>query len=301
MALIRRRPKSDRVQGSRSLPSWTAAAALSFVFIALAGGEALTQSGGCARCGASGVSPFGAFNLPALARPKRTIVASRWASRAMLRRVTAASSGYTICVRTCDGAFFPVSYFGPATRSDTLEQVCRLQCPNAEVALYSFPFGGTIDEAVSSTGEPYARLTNADKFAQSYDPACSCRAPGQSWVEALAAAEAKYGRHSRDILVTAEVSDRMSRPAQDQKVKPAAADPAETGAEAPVGLEPGLDVNGVDTSLSAEAKTISRATSGIRDEEAQRVPSYGLKQGRTVEEADPDGSIRRVRVLPSTL
>jgi hypothetical protein len=300
MAVIRR-PKSARVQGSRSLPSWTAAAALSFVFVALAGGEALTQSGGCARCGAPVVSPSTAFAPPGLARPKRIVVASRGASKSMLRRVTAASSGYTVCVRACDGAFFPVSYFGPASRSDTLEQVCRLQCPNAEVALYSFPFGGTIHEAVSSTGEPYAHLTSADKFAQSYDPACSCRAPGQSWVEALAAAEARYGRHSHDILVTAEVSDRMSRPAQNQKAKPAPADPAETVAEVPVGPEPGLDVNGVDTSLSAAAKTISRATSGIRDEEAQGLPSYGLKQGRTVEEADPDGAIRQVRVLPSTL
>ena len=65
---------------------------------------------------------------------------------------------YTVCVRKCDGSFFPVSYFGADSRSDTLEQVCRSLCPNADVALYSFPFGGTVDEAVSSAGEPYAEF-----------------------------------------------------------------------------------------------------------------------------------------------
>jgi hypothetical protein len=64
-------------------------------------------------------------------------------------------------VRKCDGSFFPVSLSGADSHSDTLEQVCRSVCPNADVALYSFPFGGTVDEAVSSAGEPYTSLPNA--------------------------------------------------------------------------------------------------------------------------------------------
>ena len=211
-----------------------------------------------------------------------------------------AGGSYAVCVRACDGSFFPVSYLGAAYRSDTLEQACRSLCPNAEVALYSFPFGGVIEEAVSSTGEPYAYLPNAGKFEQSYDPSCSCRAPGQSWAEALANAEAKYGRRSHDILVTVEDAERMSRPVEGPKAKPAAADPAQPGPAAPVEPPPGLDINGVDTTLSAAAKAVSRETSGIRDEDAQRPVSFGLKQGRTVEEKDPDGSTRRVRVLPAT-
>jgi hypothetical protein len=203
---------------------------------------------------------------------------------------------YTVCVRACDGAFFPVTYFGAASRSDTLEQICRSQCPNADVALYSFPLGGTIDEAVSSTGEPYAVLPNAHKFEQSYNSGCSCRASGQSWAEALAAAEAKYGRHSHDILVTVEDAERMSRPVQAPKAKPEATDPDEPGAAVPVEL----DINGVDKTISAAAKTISRETSGIRDEDPERPASFRLKQGETLEETGPDGSTRKVRVLPVT-
>jgi hypothetical protein len=199
-----------------------------------------------------------------------------------------AGGSYTVCVRPCDGSFFPVSYFGDANRSDTLEQVCRSLCPNADVAVYSFPFGGTIDEAVSSTGEPYARLPNADKFEQSYEPGCSCRARGQTWAEALANAEAKYGHRSNEILVTVEDAELMTRPVQDPKAKPTSAEPP-----------PGLDINGVDTTLSAAAAAVSRETSGIRDEDAQRAVNFDIKQGQTVKEKAPDGSTRRVRILPA--
>ena len=207
-----------------------------------------------------------------------------------------AGGSYAVCVRACDGSFFPVSYFGAANRSDMLEQVCRSLCPNADVTLYSFPFGGTIEEAVSSTGEPYAHLPNAGKFEQTYDRSCSCRAPGQSWAEALAGAEAKYGRHSHDIVVSVEDAERMSRPVEDPKAKPAATDPVEPGNEAPVAL----DINGVDTTLRAAAAAVSCETSGIRDEDAQRPVRFGLNQGQTIEGKDPDGSTRRVRVLPAT-
>src|SRR3984957_7198575 len=54
--------------------------------------------------------------------------------------VQAHSGSYAVCVRTCDGSFFPVSYSGAGSRSDSLEDVCRALCPNADMALYSFPF-----------------------------------------------------------------------------------------------------------------------------------------------------------------
>ena len=265
---------------------------------ALAGGEAAAQIA-CARCGAAppALASLASPQRPSVERSARKEARRETRHKRKLVMALAWSGGsYTVCVRACDGAFFPVTYFGAASRSDTLEQICRSQCPNADVALYSFPFGGSIDEAVSSAGEPYANLPNAHKFEQSNDASCSCRAPGQSWAEALAAAEAKYGRHSHDILVTIEDAKRMSRPVQDPKAKPAATDPTQPGEAAPVEL----DINGVDTTLSAAAAAISHETSGIREEDAQRPVSFGLKQGATVEETGPDGSTRQVRVLPAT-
>jgi Protein of unknown function (DUF2865) len=225
--------------------------------------------------------------------------------------VQAHSGSYAVCVRTCDGSFFPVSYSGAGSRADSLEEVCRALCPNADVALYSFPFGGTIDEAAASTtGEPYSNLPNAGKFQTTYDPNCSCRRKGQSWADALADAEARYGHEKHDIIVTPEKSAEMARPIVDPKAKPAPAAPTVVAGQsaAPSATPPGdaanapvLDINGTDTKLSAETATVSREASGIAGDDVQGAKSYSVKQGRTVEETGPDGVKREVRIVGPAL
>ena len=213
-------------------------------------------------------------------------------------RATGGGAGL-VCVRTCDGAFFPFSTSG-VIHWDRAEEVCSLLCPNATMAVYWLPFGHTIDEAVSLTGQRYSALPNAGKFQQSSESECSCRRAGQTWADALHAAEARYGHGSHDILVTQEASDRMSRPVVDPKAKvqPASLAPA-TSPAAPE--EPqqdmGLDINGVDTGLKAATAAISREASGIKDEDAKGPIRIDLKQGRIVEGLDPDGARRRIRVL----
>jgi Protein of unknown function (DUF2865) len=239
------------------------------------------------------------------------------------------AGSYAVCVRTCDGSFFPVSYSGAGSRADSLEDVCRSLCPNADVQLYSFPFGGTINEAVSSSGEPYVNLPNALKFEQTYDSACSCRRKGESWAQALAAAEARYGHESRDILVTPEKSVEMSRPiisktAADSKGKPAKSNAkaiTDTASSQPGGAHPqpgvvlsnpgaspspgagtvSLDANGTDTALSAAAAAVSREASGIAGGGVQSGTVYGKGDGQTVTETSPDGVSRKVRIVAPTL
>ncbi|MGB7975548.1 MAG: DUF2865 domain-containing protein [Roseiarcus sp.] len=243
--------------------------------------------------------------------------------------VQAHSGSYAVCVRTCDGSFFPVSYSGAGSRADSLEDVCRSLCPNADMALYSFPFGGTIEEAASPTGEPYANLPNAGKFEKAYDPSCSCRRKGQTWAEALADAEARYGHEKHDILVTPEKSAEMARPIIDPKAKPTLdlkgksggpnasllAGPGATPVLGPVpgsGANPGtpsldtatapvLDANGADTKLSAAAATVSREGSGIAGDDLQSAKNFSVKQGRTVEVTGSDGVKHSVRIVGPSL
>ena len=239
--------------------------------------------------------------------------------------VVAHAGSYAVCVRTCDGSFFPVSYSGAGSRGESLEEVCRALCPNADMALYTFPFGGTVDEAESSAGEPYANLPNAGKFEQSYDPGCSCRRKGETWAEALADAEARYGHEKHDIIVTPEKSAEMARPIIDPKAKPALdakAKPGAPGAAVVAGPEatpiptpgaapagdtanapntPVLDVNGTDTKLSAETATVSREASGIAGDDVQGAKSFNVNQGRTVESTGPDGVKRTVRIVGPAL
>ena len=219
--------------------------------------------------------------------------------------VNAHAGGYAVCVRSCDGSFFPVSYSGAGSRSDSLEEVCRALCPNAEVELYSFGFGGTINTAVSASGEPYVNSPNALKYLQSYDPTCSCRRKGQSWADALAGAEARYGHEAKDILVTAEKSAEMARPIDPKTKVDPKAKMTKASAKSTVVTQdlpaPGLDANGADTKLSAEAATISREGSGIAGGDRQGGARYGEGQGQTVEVTGPDGVKKRVRVVGPTL
>ena len=101
-------------------------------------------------------------------------------------------------------------------------------------------------QAVSTTGERYVDMPNALKFEQSFDSTCSCRRKGESWAQALAAAEARYGHELRDILVTPEKSAELSRPiiakaAADPKAKPAKTN-AKTIGQTPeaVAAQPGV-------------------------------------------------------------
>lgn len=279
---------------------------LGFILFASTLANPLAQTSGCARCGAAPPTPTYGLAAPfaGFSPFSRVQIPRRQSRLEWTRRREAGGGSYTVCVRSCDGGFFPVTYFGAASRTDSLEEVCQSLCPNAEVRLYSFPFGGTIDEAVSSTGEPYDSLPNAHKFEQSWDSSCSCRRPRQSWADALAKAEAKYGHNARDILVTAEKSAEMSRPIEDPRTMSARPSVMKTNVvtaadgSGPAPLD--LDINGVDTKLGAAAASMSRETAGIREEDVQRHSIYRLNQGRTVEEKDPDGSLRRVRIVGPT-
>ena len=200
-----------------------------------------------------------------------------------------------VCVRTCDGSFFPVSYSASQGRLGGLEDMCRALCPNADVSLYTYPPSGQIEQAVSLNGAKYIDLPNALKYRQSLDSSCSCKRKGESWADALAGAEAKLGRESKgDVFVTPEKSIELSRPKFDAKAK--AKTPADAKATpAAQTADPAVDA------LSQQAATISREASGIAGGEAQTGAKYGEGQGQTTESVGPDGVKRKVRIIDPTL
>lgn len=206
-----------------------------------------------------------------------------------------------VCVRSCDGSFFPVSYSASPGRLDSLDDMCHALCPNADVSLYTYPAGGEIEQAVSMSGARYMDSPNALKYRQSYDASCSCRRRGQSWADALANAEIKLGRESKgDIFVTPEKSAEMSRPRIDPKAAARAAKAAALAGANSQGAQ-GPQSADVDTDLSNKAATISREASGIAGGEAQTGARYSQGQGQTVEVVGPDGVKRRVRIIDPTL
>ncbi|MGO8800222.1 MAG: DUF2865 domain-containing protein [Roseiarcus sp.] len=218
-----------------------------------------------------------------------------------------------VCVRTCDGSFFPVSYSAGGGRLDELQDMCRALCPNADVSLYTYSPSSDIDTAVSISGARYMDSPNALKYRKSLDSTCSCRKRGQSWAAALAGAEQRLGGGGKsDIIVTPERSVELSRPKPDAKSKPAKTtvdpaksppDPAKSAASAPTpdAKAAAQDQAPIDPLLGQQAATVSRETSGIAAGDATTGPLYTKGQGQTEEIVGPDGVKRRVRIIDPTL
>ncbi len=85
---------------------------------------------------------------------------------------TAAAPASKVCVRLCDGYFFPVDSAATASSCDAL-------CPDAPVGLYRRPAGSDkIEQAISDTGAPYSRLPVAFRHQGTLDNTCSCHRDG---------------------------------------------------------------------------------------------------------------------------
>ncbi len=87
------------------------------------------------------------------------------------------SGGYrTLCVRTCDGFYFPVSFSTQKYGFARDEAICRSMCPAAETSLYVHRNPGeTIKNLVSLEGTPYRKLPNAFLFRTKFVENCSCQ------------------------------------------------------------------------------------------------------------------------------
>ena len=84
----------------------------------------------------------------------------------------------TVCVRMCDGYYFPISF---ATTQDRLQrdsQVCQSRC-GGPAKLYYYPNpGGEVQQAVGLDGTPYTALRNAFRYRKELVSSCSCSGPG---------------------------------------------------------------------------------------------------------------------------
>jgi hypothetical protein len=115
-----------------------------------------------------------------------------------------------VCVRLCDGYFFPLDGMANRTRAEG-DEVCRAVCPAAEAKLYFMAPGGEIQSAVSADGEAYTALTTALRYRKVFDQACNCRKPGQTWAMALQEAEALIDRQGDEIVVTPDNQQNFTK------------------------------------------------------------------------------------------
>ena len=141
---------------------------------------------------------------------------------------------HTVCVRTCDGYYFPISYSTLPTHFAEDEKTCQRECPAADVGLYSFRNPGeSMDQAVSTTGQLYTALPSAYRYRTQLISGCSCRKAGESWQDALKNADDSSTLVSGDIVVTDQNAKALSQPPRPNGKQTATALPAPPAAASP--------------------------------------------------------------------
>ncbi len=81
----------------------------------------------------------------------------------------------TVCVRMCDGFYWPISFSASRSKFYRDANTCSSSC-KSEAKLFHFPSnGGQIEDAVDLTGRAYARLPAAFKYRKALVQGCTCK------------------------------------------------------------------------------------------------------------------------------
>lgn len=83
----------------------------------------------------------------------------------------------TLCVRTCDGFYFPISYSASRSQFASDADACHARCPDAETRLYVVKPNADDDgeqSTAADTGEPYSKLPNALRYRREVVNGCTC-------------------------------------------------------------------------------------------------------------------------------
>jgi hypothetical protein len=85
----------------------------------------------------------------------------------------------TLCVRLCDGFYFPISFATPRGKFGADAERCEHQCPGRS-RLYAYRNPGEgIEQMLDLNGAAYTSLPTAFRFQSSYDSQCTCH--GNPW------------------------------------------------------------------------------------------------------------------------
>lgn len=82
----------------------------------------------------------------------------------------------TLCVRLCDGYYFPVSFSTLPNHFQRDAEMCQSQCAAPAELYYHQNPGGAVDQMVSTSAQqPYTSLKTAWRYRKEYVQGCSCK------------------------------------------------------------------------------------------------------------------------------
>jgi hypothetical protein len=81
----------------------------------------------------------------------------------------------TVCVRLCDGFFWPISFSTTKSNLKRDSETCQRSCESPVALHYHTDLHGGAENLVSLDGQPYAQLRGAFLYQTTYQPSCKCR------------------------------------------------------------------------------------------------------------------------------
>ncbi|MCV6546595.1 MAG: DUF2865 domain-containing protein [Cohaesibacter sp.] len=118
----------------------------------------------------------------------------------------------TVCVRTCDGYFFPVSFSTTQGNFARDADICQANCPGTDARLYIYNNPGEGPEDMRTPdGTPYRRLETAFKYRTEYVKGCSCQRP-QSALESVSKSDLPQSQRLPDLKTSQPLTPARSGP-----------------------------------------------------------------------------------------
>lgn len=111
-------------------------------------------------------------------RPGASGQAGRAAPRTAPRSAARSLGRRTICVRTCDGYWFPIGELAERDDLPAHDLACNTGCPGAPTRVFVLPSGSDdVSRARASDGTLYADLPVAGSYTSSLSGGCTCQGP----------------------------------------------------------------------------------------------------------------------------
>ena len=108
----------------------------------------------------------------------------------------------TLCVRLCDGYYWPISYATVRGRFGADSQRCESSCDvPAKLYVHRNP-GGRIESMIDQEGNPYSALPNAFRYREEYVGDCRCKP--DPWSDE---AKEEYARRGETAVADAQPTE----------------------------------------------------------------------------------------------
>ncbi len=115
--------------------------------------------------------------------------------------------GYrTVCVRQCDGYFWPISFATSEAHFQRDRAACENSCGHTAKLYVSRNRNGDLEDMRDLDGQPYSKLPTAFLFRSKYEPACKCNPhPWEQEAQAKHRLFAAQEQQRRDTRQAAQV------------------------------------------------------------------------------------------------